>query len=309
MSRPGRQIQVTDSAVSAPAHRTDSGIHAAAGVTVVALAGIAEAISYSHMRELAAAHGETGCQAHTFPVSVDGIEIVASLVLLADRCTCDPPTGCLGPRWQPGPPPVSRPTWPLRARTWSAGWWRAGPRSRYWWRSSCCASCSNHAALVDRPAISDARPAPADSRPPLTHAGGDDLGTVAASLPPSPLISTADGHCMSSSLADGNVGLVRPASGVGRLGHPREGTAPGGDPGTGRPDETEIKPGMGNAGHRGTGTASDIADVAGLLPAARAVRDRLQERDDSLTRDSLAAALRREGTRSATPGSRICSRS
>ncbi len=30
-------------------------------------------------------HGETGWRAHAFPLSVDGIEIVASLVLLADR--------------------------------------------------------------------------------------------------------------------------------------------------------------------------------------------------------------------------------
>ena len=37
------------------------------------------------MRALAVAHGEAGWQAHTFPLSVDGIEIVASLVLLADR--------------------------------------------------------------------------------------------------------------------------------------------------------------------------------------------------------------------------------
>jgi Protein of unknown function (DUF2637) len=56
-------------------------------VTVVGLAGIAGAISYSHMRLLAARHGETGWQAHAFPLSVDGIEIVASLVLLADRRT------------------------------------------------------------------------------------------------------------------------------------------------------------------------------------------------------------------------------
>jgi Protein of unknown function (DUF2637) len=35
-----------------------------------ALAGIATAISYSHMRELAAAHGEAGWHAHTIPLSV-----------------------------------------------------------------------------------------------------------------------------------------------------------------------------------------------------------------------------------------------
>jgi Protein of unknown function (DUF2637) len=56
-------------------------------VTVIGLAGIAGAISYSHMRELAVAHGETGWQGHAFPLSVDGIEIVASLVLLTDRRT------------------------------------------------------------------------------------------------------------------------------------------------------------------------------------------------------------------------------
>jgi Protein of unknown function (DUF2637) len=63
----------------------DGVIRGAAGVTVVGLAGVAGAISYSHMRALAAAHGEAGWQAHTFPLSVDGIEVVASLVLLADR--------------------------------------------------------------------------------------------------------------------------------------------------------------------------------------------------------------------------------
>ena len=37
------------------------------------------------MRQLAAAHGDTGWHAHAFPLPVDGAEIVASLVLLADR--------------------------------------------------------------------------------------------------------------------------------------------------------------------------------------------------------------------------------
>lgn len=69
---------------AAAVRRADRCVRSAAGVTVAALAGIAAAISYSHMRTLAASHGETGWQAHTFPLSVDGIEIVASLVLLAD---------------------------------------------------------------------------------------------------------------------------------------------------------------------------------------------------------------------------------
>src|SRR5258706_3256572 len=63
----------------------DRTIVEAAGATVVGLAGVAGAISYSHMAELARIHGEVGWRSHAFPVSVDGIEVVASLVLLAHR--------------------------------------------------------------------------------------------------------------------------------------------------------------------------------------------------------------------------------
>jgi Protein of unknown function (DUF2637) len=63
----------------------DRWISRAAAGTVAALAGIAGALSYSHMRQLAQVHGQAGWHAHAFPLSVDGIEIVASLVLLADR--------------------------------------------------------------------------------------------------------------------------------------------------------------------------------------------------------------------------------
>jgi hypothetical protein len=63
----------------------DRALRWAAGGTVVVLAGVAGAISYSHMAELARLHGEVGWRAHAFPVSVDGIEVVASLVLLAHR--------------------------------------------------------------------------------------------------------------------------------------------------------------------------------------------------------------------------------
>src|SRR4051812_48883206 len=63
----------------------DRTIVGAAGATVVGLAGVTGAISYSHMAELARLHGETGWRSHAFPVSVDGIEVVASPVLLAHR--------------------------------------------------------------------------------------------------------------------------------------------------------------------------------------------------------------------------------
>jgi Protein of unknown function (DUF2637) len=60
-------------------------IRLTAGTAVAALAVIAGAVSYAHMKVLAERHGESGWRAHAFPLSVDGIEIVASLVLLADR--------------------------------------------------------------------------------------------------------------------------------------------------------------------------------------------------------------------------------
>src|SRR5215475_12495983 len=83
MSRPAASRQ----ALNATPGRVDRWIRRTAGTTVAGLAGIAGALSYSHMRQLAEAHGNTGWHAHTLPLSVDSVEIVASLVLLADRRT------------------------------------------------------------------------------------------------------------------------------------------------------------------------------------------------------------------------------
>jgi hypothetical protein len=80
-----------ENAVTAPVtsltsqRQADKWISRVAAVTVAGLAGLAAAISYSHMRQFAAGHGQAGWHAHAFPLSVDGIELVASLVLLADR--------------------------------------------------------------------------------------------------------------------------------------------------------------------------------------------------------------------------------
>src|SRR5262249_42033881 len=46
---------------------------------------VAGAISFSHMAALAVEHGQTGWKASAFPVSVDGLELVASLFLLAQH--------------------------------------------------------------------------------------------------------------------------------------------------------------------------------------------------------------------------------
>lgn len=54
-----------------------------AGVGIVA--GIAAYASYTHMRELALDHGQTQTVASLLPVSVDGMLIVATLVMREDR--------------------------------------------------------------------------------------------------------------------------------------------------------------------------------------------------------------------------------
>jgi len=73
------------SSVAPQGLQADGWINRAAAATVAGLAGIAGALSYSHMHQLAQDHGQSGWHAHAFPLSVDGIEIVSSLVLLADR--------------------------------------------------------------------------------------------------------------------------------------------------------------------------------------------------------------------------------
>ena len=82
MTRPEAALSGT---ANSPNSRADRWISRTAAATVAGLAGLAGAISYSHMRQLAAEHGQAGWHAHAFPLSVDGVEIVASLVLLADR--------------------------------------------------------------------------------------------------------------------------------------------------------------------------------------------------------------------------------
>lgn len=64
---------------------TDRALRMLCGLTVAGLAIVAGAISFAHMRELALHHGQLGWKSYAFPVSVDGLEIVASLYLVAQR--------------------------------------------------------------------------------------------------------------------------------------------------------------------------------------------------------------------------------
>jgi hypothetical protein len=63
----------------------DNAIRAIAVITVSGLAGLAARISYQHMLLLAERAGELGIDAHAFPLTVDGLDLIGVLVLLADR--------------------------------------------------------------------------------------------------------------------------------------------------------------------------------------------------------------------------------
>jgi hypothetical protein len=65
--------------------RTDRTLLVLTAVFVAGLAIVAGAVSFAHMRELALEHGQLGWKSYAFPISVDGLEIVASLFLVAQR--------------------------------------------------------------------------------------------------------------------------------------------------------------------------------------------------------------------------------
>jgi Protein of unknown function (DUF2637) len=273
-------------------------------VTVVGLAGIAGAISYSHMRFLAAGHGETGWQAHAFPLSVDGIEIVASLVLLADRRT--------GRRsgWLPWAALVAGTTASLAANVAAAG---AGPVGRViagWPAFSLLVAVKllsgmlEHRRGIDRPAAIQDRPGSFPDRPLVPGGGGgDDHGTPTGPVPGRG-VPAENGTARTAGLA-GIRAVPHPVTGHGLTSHPGIGTGtgttpghgPGTEPGDGEgPVTATASAGAGTAAGAGTTAGAGAeTDIAALLPAARAARDRVLNRGSVLTRDTLAAQLRRDG--------------
>jgi hypothetical protein len=60
----------------------DKLIRAGMTAVVVAVAGFAAVVSYSHIYGLGRAHGQDGAAARLLPLSVDGLIVAASLVLL-----------------------------------------------------------------------------------------------------------------------------------------------------------------------------------------------------------------------------------
>jgi hypothetical protein len=65
--------------------RADRATRRLAVTTVTALTGLGVYVSYRHMLTLAHRHGVHGLDAHAFPLFVDGLDLIAIIVLLADR--------------------------------------------------------------------------------------------------------------------------------------------------------------------------------------------------------------------------------
>jgi hypothetical protein len=60
----------------------DRAIRSATALVVTAVAAFAAVVSYSHIYDLGRAHGQSGAAARLLPLSVDGLILAASLVLL-----------------------------------------------------------------------------------------------------------------------------------------------------------------------------------------------------------------------------------
>jgi hypothetical protein len=239
-------------------NRTDALFLILTGVFVAALAVVAGAISFAHMVELAGRHDQTGWKAYGFPVSVDGLEIVASLYLVA-RHRAGRPTG-----WVPWVALVVGTAASLAANVAVGGHDAIGRALAGWPALSMLAAVKLLFSMFDsdegdqRTVRDDQRPSVGGPAVPGTDRevgrdGQSSSGTVTA--------AGAAGGDVSGSGAP-----VRPGGGV-------SGRSSG-------PDTTEVM---------------DVRSVAHLIPAARAARAALARDRRRLSRDALADAIRDNG--------------
>ncbi len=233
----------------------DRWISRAAAGTVAGLASLAGAISYSHMRQLAQQHGQAGWHAQALPLSVDGLEFVASLVLLADRRR--------GRRsgWLPWAALITGTAGSLAANIASA---HPDPVSRIiagWPAFALLISVKLLSGILEH-READGGPATVPAEPPAVAGHDDARGDPKLAIRPQV-------HVPPSESGDRRVHSgqpTRPAEARPSLPPTRPSVVPRLDPG-----------------------------AAALLPAARAAKDELKRDGLPLTRDSLAARIRQRG--------------
>ncbi|MBE1484982.1 DUF2637 domain-containing protein [Plantactinospora soyae] len=240
-------------------NRTDKALRTLTGLTVAGLAIVAGAISFAHMTELAIEHGQTGWKAYAFPISVDGLEIVASLYLVVQR-RAGRPTG-----WIPWVALVVGTLASLAANVAVGGHDPIGKALAGWPALSMLVSVKLLFSMIDHTEV-DQRTAEDDQRPSADR----------PSVPGSVRGTGPDGGVSSRTTMDGRTGNPGPSL-------------------TGRTNRTDDAIPRRTADPGIQATPVDIRTVTHLVPAARAARAALAESGRSLSRDALADAMRDDG--------------
>ncbi|MEN3611372.1 DUF2637 domain-containing protein [Plantactinospora sp. ZYX-F-223] len=235
--------------------RTDRLLLALTGLCVAGLAIVAGAISFAHMVELAQRHDQTGWKAYAFPVSVDGLEIVASLYLVVQR-RAGRPTG-----WVPWVALVVGTLASLAANVAVGGHDPIGKALAGWPALSMLVSVKLLFSMIDHGDV-DQRTVRDDQRP------ADDRSLILRADP--------DDGASSGLAADGRTGNFGPFV---IRGTDHNGGAPP-RRSTDRLDST---------------VTVEVRSVAHLIPAARAARAALTKSGRSLSRDALADVMRDDG--------------
>jgi hypothetical protein len=240
--------------------RTDKALLIATAVFVAGLAIVAGAISFAHMRELATHHDQTGWKSYAFPISVDGLEIVASLYLVAQR-RAGRPTGAI-----PWIALIVGTAASLAANVAVGGADPIGKALAGWPALSMLISVKLLASMIDH------------------HAKEDHLTVVKDDQQTSP--DVPDVPATVSDVPN----TVRQTGRDDRDDKVPSGTVP--EP-TNTPTPSATDPAKTGSADRAAPV--DIGTVAHLIPAARAARVALAREGRSLSRDNLADAMRDDG--------------
>jgi hypothetical protein len=241
--------------------RTDKALLILTALFVGALAIVAGAISFSHMRELATHHDQLGWKSLAFPISVDGLEIVASLFLVAQR-RAGRPTG-----WVPWVALIVGTVASLAANVAVGGADPIGKALAGWPALSMLVSVKLLFAMFDHETVDRRKTVPDDQR--TSGTVRDDPGTVPAIGREKPASSDTVPDRRTEAAEPSSAGpAALPTAGLGSM--------------------------PGESGELIAGGV-DIRAVAQLIPAARLARVALAEFHRSLTRDNLAGAMRDAG--------------
>jgi hypothetical protein len=251
--------------------RTDKTLLILTALFVGGLAIVAGAISFSHMRELATHHDQLGWKSYAFPISVDGLEIVASLYLVAQRRA----GRHIG--WIPWVALIVGTIASLAANVAVGGADPIGKALAGWPALSMLVSVKLLFSMFDHESVDQRTTVRDDQRtsatvpdvPGSVRQTGRDDAAPSGTVPPERTNAPA-------------------SSATGRA-------DPSAEPTPGRPGTPSDAAPARTGDPADRATPADIRTVAHLIPAARAARATLATEGRSLSRDNLADAMRNNG--------------